>query len=534
MILKRPQKQVVNTKDAHSTAATSNARVFGIPLGLCARSVCLAVFVCALTIKLQSVPPVWWDEGWTLSVARNWVEQGHYGRLLNGQPAPAGFEAAFPITALVALSFRALGYGIHQARLVSVFLMMGTLALLFYLARCLYNRSVAGITLATSVVIPAFQDLHPVFIGRQVLGEGPALLFLLASYICLLAGTQRKIWMTIVAGVLAGLAINIKAQVLPFWVLSMLIPTFSLLYLGRWKCAGLFGATLTSGLLMLPALTWLWRYVLQQPSYARGAVPGLYEVTALVTSIPSRLFALIVLVLFGLPTLFGIGYSICKILKSKDSLKTHTDWVRSSLLVLVSTWLCWYVLASVGWTRYLFPASFIGSIFVSAMLCDLMNRFDLSSLSKTFSFSTKLFRSGRSYWGPLFAVLLICISIPRTVLMFYRVYVVDADSSVLQAAEFLNQTVPGSLIETYDAELFFLLNKSYHYPPDSLNIQLVRRTFLYQETTTIDYDPLAADPDYLVVGPHSKQWKLYDRVLQTGAFRLVRTYPRYRLYERVR
>ena len=23
-----------------------------------------------------SAPPLWWDEGWTLSLARNWVERG--------------------------------------------------------------------------------------------------------------------------------------------------------------------------------------------------------------------------------------------------------------------------------------------------------------------------------------------------------------------------------------------------------------------------------------------------------------------------
>jgi hypothetical protein len=532
LVQNRSQKQAANTQYAYSMAGTSNSTILGIPLGLCVRSLCLVLFVCAFTIKLESVPPVWWDEGWTLSVARNWVEQGHYGRLLNGQPTPAGFEAAFPITALVALSFRALGYGIYQARLVSVLLMIGTLSLLFYLARCLYNRSVARITLASSVLIPAFQDLHPVFIGRQVLGEGPALLCLLASYICLLAGAQKKIWMTIVAGVLAALAISVKAQVLPFWVLSMLIPILSMLHAKRWRCAGLFGVTLTSGFLTLPTLIWLWRYVLQQPSFAR-TVPGLYEVTAMVTSIPSRLFAVIVLVLFGLPALFGTGYSIWKILIQSKSLDTHRDCVRLSLLVLVSTWLAWYIVASVGWTRYLFPASFLANVFLAAMFHDLTNGFNRVPTGKGFSTEFKQFRFARPYsMTLLIALLLVCVSVPRTVRMFYRTYVTDADSSVQKAAEYLNtMTPPGSVIETYDAELFFLLKRPYHYPPDELNVKLVRRTFLYAETS-IDYDPLLSNPDYLVIGPHSKQFHLYDPLLKTGQFRLVRVFKRYEIYQR--
>ena len=117
----------------------------------------------------------------------------------------------------------------------------------------------------------------------------------------------------------------------------------------------------------------------------------------------------------------------------------------------------------------------------------------------------------------------------------YRTYILDADTSVQQAADFLNsQTRSDALIETYDSELFFLLNRPYHYPPDQIHVELIRRTFLYDDNTVIHYDPLAANPDYLVVGPHSKQWRLYEPVLRSGAFRLLRSYARYQIYERIR
>jgi hypothetical protein len=64
-------------------------------------------------------------------------------------------------------------------------------------------------------------------------------------------------------------------------------------------------------------------------------------------------------------------------------------------------------------------------------------------------------------------------------------------------------------------------------------VELNRRTFLNQHVS-IDYDPLAVDPDYLVVGHHSKIWGLYDPVLKTGAFHLLKTFRRYNVYERVR
>src|ERR1044071_3238904 len=106
----------------------------------------------------------------------------------------------------------------------------------------------------------------------------------------------------------------------------------------------------------------------------------------------------------------------------------------------------------------------------------------------------------------LLVAVFIVTSVPRTAIALYKTYIVDADTSVQQAADFLNpHTRSDALIETYDSELFFLLNRPYHYPPDSIHVQLIRRTFLYEDATRIDYDPLAANPDYLVVGPHSKQ-----------------------------
>jgi hypothetical protein len=118
--------------------------------------------------------------------------------------------------------------------------------------------------------------------------------------------------------------------------------------------------------------------------------------------------------------------------------------------------------------------------------------------------------------------------------MLYQFYGVDADTSALQVAHFLNTTAaPEALIETYDSELFFFLDRRYHYPPDQLHVQLNRRTFLGLDVP-INYDALAADPDYLVIGPHSKLWQLYDPVLARGVFRLLRAYSRYEIYERVR
>jgi hypothetical protein len=101
-------------------------------------------------------------------------------------------------------------------------------------------------------------------------------------------------------------------------------------------------------------------------------------------------------------------------------------------------------------------------------------------------------------------------------------------------AEYLNHSTPSdALLETYDSELLFLVQRRFHFPPDQLQVELNKRTFLGQNIA-IPYDPMLANPDYLVVGPFSRMWKLYDSILvQQNFWQLVYELPSYSVYQRV-
>ena len=88
------------------------------------------------------------------------------------------------------------------------------------------------------------------------------------------------------------------------------------------------------------------------------------------------------------------------------------------------------------------------------------------------------------------------------------------------------------MIETYESELYFLVNRRYHYPPDQTHVDLNLRNL--GKDVAIQYDPLAADPDYLVIGSVGHGSELYKAVLDKKAFRILRTYGSYDVYERVR
>ncbi len=145
-------------------------------------SICFVLLlIFASTVKLESVPPLWWDEGWTLSVARHWVEEGFYGRLLLGNQVAPGLEAHFTVTAPIALSFWLFGVGVWQGRLVGVLFFFGTTVLFYRLAIHLYDRWVANLTLVALFLMAIAPQWHPVVMARQVLGETPMLFFLLAG-----------------------------------------------------------------------------------------------------------------------------------------------------------------------------------------------------------------------------------------------------------------------------------------------------------------------------------------------------------------
>jgi Dolichyl-phosphate-mannose-protein mannosyltransferase len=481
-------------------------------------------------------PGMWWDEGWTLSVAHNWVERGHYGRLLDGQLAPPGLEASFTVTAPVALAFRLFGVGLWQGRLFGVLCAAAALALVYHLASRLYSRAVAIGSLAVLLLMAMHPQLHPLIMGRQVLAEMPMLCYLLAGYACLLPALRRPLRFLPLAAICWGVALVTKAQVLPFWAASLAVPLVAMLLVWRWRAAGLLALGLAGGLAIARVLPWLWGLLLRGHTLPAAPLSGLYDVMALVPNLPNRVFALGNALAFGLPAALGLVYAAWRAARARDDWAARSDQeiVRLALLMLAGSWYAWFVLLSVGVPRYLFPATFVASIFAAALLGELTDQFKLTA---TLQRAAGLFRRGgrdRHVAGAWLAILLVAITLPITIQTIYRFYVANSDTSAFQTAAFLNtQTPDGALIETYESELHFLLDRPYHYPPDQLHVELNRRSLLGQDVV-IEYDPLAVNPDYLVVGTFSAGNRLYDPVIAAGAFRLVRTYGVYSVYQRVR
>jgi hypothetical protein len=490
------------------------------------------------TINLESTPPLWWDEGWNLLSARNWIERGHYGPLLAGKPIPASIASSgFPVVGLAALSFRLFGIGIWQGRVVGILFTVGALVLMYYLALQLYGRSIAKSTLVVLLVMSGHRELHPLIMGRQAIGEIPAMFYLLGGYACFLSALRGSTWFIALATVFWSIALSTKLQVFPFWTVSLLTALSMALFRRNLKLVALLAFGLVGSLILSKLLLQVLQSLLGAQTLPPSQIRIHREVSFWVPfNLGPRLVALTLSLAFGLPSLLGVCYAASKLIRKgyEAALESPEQVVRLLLVVLVGSWLAWYLFLSVGWIRYLFPGTFIGSIFAAALLYHLTEGFNLSSTIERGCYTLRHLRFNQDHVGAFLAALLITWTFSVTILELYRSFVVDADESALRVADFINNQTPNNaLIETYDSELFFLLNRRYHYPADHMDVQLNRRTFLGQDVP-IEYDPLASNPDYLVIGPHSKLWRLYDPVLTTETFRLRHSYTRYDVYERVK
>lgn len=476
----------------------------------------------------------WWDEGWTMSVAHSLATRGEYARLLAGEPVGASLSAAPQVVGLVALGFQLFGVGVWQARLLPALCTAGALLALYALARGLYGRGAArGALLALLLLVP-HPALHPLLIGRQVLAETPMLLALLAGYLALHRALRAPAWLLLAVPAFA-LAARLKAQTLPFWALSLLAPMALCLVGRRWRWAAVLGAALAGGYLGL-------RYVvlpLEDLALAGRTFPGqplsgLNEAVALVLRPFNRLYTLRISLLWLLPFFAGLCAAALAWLRRARAEAADPDGLaRLALIVFAGAWWGWYLGLSVGAPRYLFPALFVSAPFLGALLAGWTGGFRWRDTAREAA-ATLSAGPSRARLGALAALLALLLYAPVTMLYMGYYYLGSFDDSLRRVAAYLNtSTPPAALIETYESELHPFLERPYHYPPDQLHVDLIRRTSLGEEFP-LSYDPLAADPDYLVLGAFGRNNILYDEVLAGDAFRLIYRQGSYEVYERVR
>src|SRR5581483_11944337 len=383
-------------------------RKFVIPLIL------LLLFFVGLLTSLDAFPSFSWDEGWTVTVARTWVERGYYAMWLDGQPTSPRLAAAFPSVISLATAFQVFGIGLWQARFVVLLYMMGALAALYALTRSLYSARAGVIALLTLVLLLPHFDLQALYAGRQVVAEPLMLFFLLVGFFSFLKGLETNHAQRRVTGMLGAigmwsLALSAKAQPLPFWIVSLLAGVVFCVWQRRWRDALLTFGVLGGSLLLMRGWTLGLQWLLGERLFPSTMVPGLLNVTAVVPVLDVRIDALIVLFLVSLPLVIGLCYVSFKWFKAKGEAEFAIRVVQCMVLAFVWSWTLWYLLLSIGWARYFFPATFVSSMFVGVWLDEAV----VQVLFRPQSVSHSVLN--RRAWGALGAMVLCAMYIFFTI-----------------------------------------------------------------------------------------------------------------------
>lgn len=496
----------------------------------------VAVAAIATLVLLADTPAVDWDEGWTFDVARNWVEHDFYGRTLNGLPAPPGLEASFPVVASVAVSYRLLGAGVWQGRLPAAVTMVSALALFFWLTRRLWHTRIALATLVLVILMAPHPRANAWWMARQMFAEPLMLLAILGGFAFLLLARTRTRLFLILAALSWGTALYAKTQAQPFVALTLVTLVFLNLLNRRVSEAGHIFAVSAGTILVWRLWGVVFRASIAGHTLPAVSLPEAFTVFGLVLTPEIRTTALILVLLVGTWAILGLIYFVYTRVWRKQllGLQDSADDLRIGLWVLAAGWMAWFIgAAHAGIPRYIFPAILIGAPFAALMFSDLTTGFDLKTTFTHMMTPLRGRRFTRQSGGAWLAFLLVLFYLPLTLSIGWGTWQAREGREAAAAAEYLNQNAAqAARIETYESPLFMGLERSYHFPPDALHLELNK--WAAKLPAVVNYDALQADPDYLVVGPTGRTWKLYDGVIADGEFRLVETFGQYDIYARVR
>lgn len=472
---------------------------------------------------LDRYPQTWFDEGMYLQVAKNFAGEGLYAvRSADGTIDYAPIIGVGPTVLMpAALALRIGGNELAVARLIPLLALLVASLLVYLIARGLVGRLAAACTLLLLFAMPALDWLAT---GRQLLGEVPAIGLLLAGgAIAWRAPTRLG---AVSGGILLGLTMVTKGQYLLILPLALgAIGLFDLIVTRRrsftWYV--LLGVSVVA--------TYVGWFVLLLSLLDEGQIGANFQQLrassggALMIIDRGRMLAGASLLLGPRTFLLAVPatvYGLWLIWRAEGERRLGLV----ALWVFQTLWLLWFTFASIAWPRYAFPALVINVIFMGALVTQLGEATRQALV--------------RREWQPRTiaqALLLIAIALLVARGAFLAAApVVRADQRDPQAfAREVERVVPpDAVIDSWEPELGFLVDRSIQYPPLGSLDRVVRAQWLSAgaaQATSLDLGQ-SLRGDYLIIGPFARWVGVYNSAATSTRYRLVARVGNYELYRR--
>jgi hypothetical protein len=479
--------------------------------------------------NLTRFPTPWFDEGSHLHVPKTLVLHGVYADISSegfryyGPTIGVGPTVMLPIAAM----FKLFGIGLLQARIVMVLYLIATVYVFYLLAKHLVGKWVAWIAVALMLSSRGVLFLE---YGRQLLGEVPGMFFIVAGINLWFSKWNENNWKRLsLIGLLFGLAMITKYQYLLFLGPALILSWFLDFFYYRtsthrnFLIPGIVGAT-SFGVWQWLTLQYLGpSTAMENLTLLRASAEGAAfnfnpsQLAANLGELTSRAAYLGVL----FPAL-AYGFFI-----SLPRTREGQKW--SVIFLLVALNLVWYVVASIGWVRYAFLGLAFSSIFIARLFSDMTDGFKFN-WSQGFFRPLFEIRNASRFAVALWLFVMIALPLAKTAVEI----AMPGPDYAKQMSAYLNESVPqDAIIETWEPEMGFLTNHTYHYPPIALLAVAANQVYYGGEPVQARYKFVQTEePEYLLVGEFSKWTAIYPLEQLRGQYEQIASFGSYDLYKR--
>lgn len=461
---------------------------------------------------LTTKPKLWVDEAFAIEMAKNFLSYDRLDLMVEPQVF-TGYpfllqSTGYPMTIALAGFFKIFGFGLAQARIFTLLLMIACLLAVFWFTKKLFNKNYAILAVLLIASLPPFYGN-----GRCVTGEIIGFIFLIFGlyflFGCFSAEKYNKIIKVrdVLAGLFLGLAIvskpSVYMMILPAVIIALLFEQQQF-----WKRASAMFLGLA-----VPALIWI---VLNVPNFlTKGPwiqivkyYKNPYAPLLVFDNMRENLinlshnltllyfFVLLVIILFAV-------FKKCDFLKQRKGLSVF--FVSYIVLAFI------YFFRSPGWLRYLVAAQLLTFIFLSPAIDAVW------SLSKS-KVSFIKFKISPVY---LIVIFLACFQV------FYLLTSADifySDES-LRVAQFIEQYAPEKTIGIYNSITISCLishEKRYQVVSNITGLSVIGKDFLLLEG--------AKKPDVIIAALNEPLIKLHEKIIQSE-YEKIETIGSHVIYE---
>jgi hypothetical protein len=178
-----------------------------------------------------------------------------------------------------------------------------------------------------------------------------------------------------------------------------------------------------------------------------------------------------------------------------------------------------FLVLSLPWARYLYPALALAALCNALLLTDL----------------TSWLIKRRKLNGPLtMALLILVITVlvgPRLIQNMYRITTTH-DNSAERFATLIEQKVSvDSNVLNWEWEIEFYSRRSFIHPPYRLFPAMIDQVYNQRNALILEEPRLPPTVDYVIVGPFATETHVFTSALSQRGHRLVVTEGPYQLYE---